>query len=467
MRAWAAGALVVCAHLAIWANSETYAAAQGPPPSSSSWLDVYREPATRLIGAATADDVSWQRLAELTDTFGSRLSGSQGLAGAIRWALGRMRDDTLENVHTEPVLVPHWVRGGERAEILLPSPQPLQVLGLGGTVPTPPAGLEATLLVVGSFDELRSRSAEVKGRIVLFNTPFASYPETVVYRTGGARAASAYGAVAVLVRSIGPVGLQTLHTGSVEYAAETRAIPAAAVSVEDANRLARMVARGQSVRLRLWLENAELPDADSANVVADLVGRERPDEIVLLGGHLDSWDVGTGASDDAVGSIVTWEALRLMKKLGLRPRRTVRVVLWTNEENGVRGGRAYATQHAAEASKHVFALESDSGVFGPATLGFTGSVRARQVMRDVVTLLAPIGLGELVGGGGGADIGPIAQLATAPTMAYIGDPGKFFPIHHTNADTVDRIAPADVSRAVAAIAVVAYVVAEMPEPLGR
>ena len=215
------------------------------------------------------------------------------------------------------------------------------------------------------------------------------------------------------------------------------------------------------------LEGHKEPDTESANVVGEILGREKPNEIVLLGGHFDSWDVGTGASDDAVGCIVTWEALRLMVKLGIRPRRTIRVVLWTNEENGMRGASAYAEKHAAEASDHVFALESDLGVFAPAVLGFSGSQPARAVMEQIGSLLRPLGLHEITTGGGGADIGPIAQAGRVPTMAYVGDAARFFVIHHSAADTVDRIQPEEVSKAVAAIAVVAYAVAEMPERLPK
>lgn len=439
------------------------ARAQAPGPA---WLAPYRETAARLVRAATADDFAWQRLAELTDTYGSRLSGSENYARAAAWAVETLRRDGLD-ARTEEVMVPRWERGLETAEIVDPPRHPLVIAGLGGTVPTPPGGLEAEVLVVESFEELRARAAEARGRIVLFNAPFVNYTETVSYRTSGARAAALYGASAVLVRSIGPMGLRTVHTGTVNYVPDAPSIPAAAVSAEDANRIARLITRGRRVRVRLTLENRPLPDVASVNVIGELRGREHPEQIVLLGGHLDSWDTGTGASDDAVGCIVTWEALRLMKRLGLQPRRTVRVVLWANEENGLRGGAAYAERHAAEARDHVFALESDSGVFWPATLGFTGSNAARLQVRDIVTLLAPLGFSEPVVGGGGADIGPIAQAGNAPTMAYIGDAGKFFPIHHTPADTVDRIAAEDVSRAAAAIAVLSWVVAEMPAPLPR
>jgi carboxypeptidase Q len=227
------------------------------------------------------------------------------------------------------------------------------------------------------------------------------------------------------------------------------------------------VARGLTVRVRLKMEARTEADTPSANVVGEIRGRLRPQEIVLLGGHLDSWDVGTGASDDGVGCIATWEAARLITSLGLRPRRTIRVVLWVNEENGLRGANAYAEKYAAQAADHVFALESDSGVFEPASLGFTGSSGARSIMRDIASLLSPLGMSEIVGGGGGADIGPISQAGNTPMGAYLGNPARYFTVHHTAADTVERIAPAEVAKAAAAIAVVAYVIAEMPDQLPR
>ncbi len=202
-------------------------------------------------------------------------------------------------------------------------------------------------------------------------------------------------------------------------------------------------------------------------MVGELLGRERPEDIILVGGHFDSWDVGTGASDDGVGCVVTWEAARLMKKLNLRPRRTVRVVLLTNEENGLRGGNAYLGAHQAAADKHILAIESDSGVFAPSRLGFTGSDAAQAIVREIGSLLAPLGLQDIGPGGGGADIGPIAQAGRVPMLAYQGDSGRYFTIHHTPADTVDRIAPEDVSKAAAALAIVSYVIAEMPQALPK
>lgn len=434
---------------------------------SSNWLNAYRDDATRLIRAELGDDVAWRRLAELTDLHGARLAGSENLTRALTWAVETMKADGLENVRIDPVMVPHWVRGRESAEIVDPARHQIEILGLGGTVATPSSGIEADVLVVGSFDDLHTRGAEARGRIVLFNAPFTSYSETVTYRTGSARAAAQYGAVAVLVRAVGPVGLRTAHTGSVQYSPGQAQIPAASVSAEDANRISRLTAAGRRVRIKLLLEGHYEPDAASGNVVGEIRGRERPDEIVLLGGHIDSWDVGAGASDDGVGCIVTWEAARLMKKLGIRPRRTVRIVLWTNEENGLRGATAYGEKYASTAANHVFALESDSGVFAPSALGFSGSTAARSMILQIGTLLAPLGMSDIGPGGGGADIGPIAQAGNVPTMAYLGDAARYFVIHHTPADTVERIAPEEIARAAAAISVIAYVVAEMPERLPR
>src|SRR6185436_2994864 len=235
----------------------TTVSAQTPP--THSWLTPLREDATRLLKAATADDFAWQRLAELTDTYGNRLSGSENLTRAVDWAVRTMKADGLENVRTERVMVPHWVRGREAAETVDPPRHQIPILGLGGTAPTPPGGLEAEVLVVTSFDDLRVKSADAKNRIVLFNVPYNGYSETVTYRNGGARSAAQYGAVAALVRSVGPLGLRTTHTGSVSYAPGQTQIPAAAVSSEDANRIARLSTRGRMVRMRLTLESRNEP----------------------------------------------------------------------------------------------------------------------------------------------------------------------------------------------------------------
>ena len=430
---------------------------------NDSWLDPYRAPATRIVEEATAGDEAWQRLALMTDTFGPRLSGSAGLEEALRWAALEMKED-FDEVRLDPVKVPHWVRGRERLEIVAPHPGHVAMLGLGNSIGTA-APIEAEVLVVKSFADLDAHAARAKGRIVLFNVPYTTYGETVQYRGAGPSRAADHGAVAALVRSIGPAGLRTPHTGSLRYAQGRPQIPAAAIAAEDADRLQRMQDRGTRVVLRLSMEARFLPDADSANLVAEYRGREKPDEIVAIGCHIDSWDVGAGATDDGGGCIAMWEAVRVLKKLRLRPRRTIRVVFWTNEENGLRGGLAYRDRYRDELPKHVMMLESDSGVFRPTGFGFSGPEGGRILVTQIGSLLAPIGAQTIGPNGGGADIGPSVEAGEIPAMSLEVDGSKYFLIHHTQADTVDKIPPDDLARCVAAVAVMSYVVADMPHTL--
>ncbi|HXI29601.1 MAG TPA: M20/M25/M40 family metallo-hydrolase [Vicinamibacterales bacterium] len=438
-----------------------------PPAGGPAWLDVYRAPASRLIGEAVSGTFAWDRLATLTDTIGNRLSGTPALDRAIQWAVAEMTRDGLENVHTERVMVPKWVRGSESAEIVEPVHHQIVMLGLGDSVGTTGDGVQGEVLVVRSFEELDARASAARGRIVLFNVPFTSYGETVRFRSMGPSRAARHGAVAMLVRAVGPSGLRTPHTGALSYTGDAPKIPAAAVSTEDADRLQRMTDRGGRVVVRLKMEAHFEPDAPSANVVGEIRGRERPEEIVVVSGHLDSWDVGAGATDDGGGCVVTWEAVRLMKKLNLRPRRTVRVVLWTNEENGGRGGLGYRDQHRAELARHVLMLESDGGVFRPQGFGFTGSDAARETVKAIATLLSGIAADQISPGGGGADIGPSMQEAHIPGMSLDVDGSKYFLIHHTPADTVDKIDPVEMAKCAAAVAVMAYVVADLPQRLGE
>jgi carboxypeptidase Q len=301
---------------------------------------------------------------------------------------------------------------------------------------------------------------------VFFNVAFTNYGETVRFRSGGPSRAARLGAVAMLIRSVGPDGLRTPHTGALQYSADTRKIPAAAIAAEDADRVQRMADRGSRVVVRLKMEAHFEAEAESANVIGEIRGREKPDEIVVVSGHLDSWDVGAGATDDGGGCVVTWEALRLMKKLNLRPRRTVRVVLWTNEENGGRGGLAYRDQHRNELPKHVMMMESDGGVFRPLGFGFTGTDVARQTVKNIASLLSGIGADQVSVGGGGADIGPSVQEAHVPSMSLDVDGAKYFLIHHTAADTIDKIDPVEMAKCAAAVAVMAYVVADLAQRLG-
>ena len=428
--------------------------------------DSHRNDATRLISAATRDSAAWKRLATLSDTFGPRFSGTANLERAIEWVLAEMKKDGLENVRGEEAMVPRWVRGQESAELVSPRRQKLPMLGLGGSVGTGANGITADVLVVSSFDDLKARAAEAGGKIVLYDVPFTNYGATVQYRGTGAIEAAKVGAVASLIRSVTPYSMRTPHTGGMRYDSTVTRIPAAALTVEDAMMLHRMQDRGERIRINLRMDAETLPDVQSHNVVAELRGREKPEEIVVMGGHIDSWDVGSGAMDDGGGVIIAWEALRLMKELGLRPRRTIRVVGWTNEENGLRGGTAYRDAHATELDHHVVAIESDGGVFRPVGFGFTGSDAARSILRDVIALLKPIGADTLLAQGGGADIGPIMQRGV-PGMSHVVDGTKYFWYHHTDADTPDKLDPVEVAKNVAAIAVVAYVIADLPEKLPR
>jgi carboxypeptidase Q len=433
-----------------------------PPPTVK--IDRYRAAAARIIGAALTSDRAYSRLAHLTDHIGHRLSGSQNLERAIEWAISEMKRDGLDNVRGENVMVPHWVRGEESLEMLAPVPRKLQMLGLGNSVGTSAEGITAEAIVVRSFEELDRLGEQVRGKIVVYNAPYANYGATVEYRWAGASRAARYGAVAALVRSITPVSLQTPHTGAMGYDADQPKIPTAAVTIEVAEFLQRMNDRGDHPRLRLKMEAKFLPDAESANVVAELKGSEKPHEIVLISGHYDSWDVGQGAHDDGGGCIVAWEAVRLLKELGLKPRRTIRVVLYTNEENGLRGGNAYHDAHRAEIAKHVLAIESDSGVYRPEGFGLaaTAPLQVRSNMQEIAKLLSGIGADQIAADGGGADIGPLMRDGVIGASLDV-DGAHYFDIHHTPADTLDKVNPRELALCVATMAVMAYVVADLPE----
>jgi Zn-dependent M28 family amino/carboxypeptidase len=327
---------------------------------------------------------------------------------------------------------------------------------------------------VHSWAELEAKGADVKGAIVLYDVAMpawsddkgAGYGETVPYRGQGASRAARQGAVAVLMRSVTSHSLSTPHTGAMNYAADAPKIPALAVTVEDSALIARLAAQGK-VTVRLRSEAQALPDVESANVIGELRGREKPDEIVVIGGHIDSWDVGQGAHDDGAGVVTMMQAAATLKKLGLVPRRTVRVVLFTNEENGVRGGRAYAKDHADELARTVLALESDSGGFAP--VGFSVQVKPDEALdrmkarvTDVVSLLRPIHATRVTVGHNGTDIGPMA-VANVPLVGLDTDGRTYFDIHHTEADTLDKVDPAALADDVAAVAALAFVVADMPE----
>ena len=434
----------------------------------------YRKTGDRIIQAAMLNEGAWEKLAHLCDRIGPRLSGSAGYDEAVRWAVQQMKTDGLQNVMTPPVKVPCWVRGREQAALVEPFSRALHVLGLGGSVPTPAGGLVARVVVVKSFEELEALAPETaRGAIVLFNPPWEGYGRTVRYRSSGASRAAKAGAAGVLIRSVTPNSLQSPHTGMLNYEPNVPKIPAAALSVEDAAFLERLYSKAERPTVRLELESQSLPDADSANVVGEIRGSEKPEEIVVISAHLDSWDVGQGAHDDGGGCVVALESAHLIQSLGLKPRRTIRVVLFANEENGLQGGTAYREWVKSEIKHHVAAIELDSGVEKPQGFGasFLNLDRESQARSDAFRKLGEIGKlletmqsGTVSEGGGGADIGPLMREGV-PGFALRSQGGSYFDWHHSAADTLDKVNPDYLRRNLAAATVLLYVLADMPDLL--
>ena len=453
--------------------SETGTFQPGAPPRSAIARD-YGEAAARIIAAARADRAAYAKLVHLADRIGNRLAGSAALDRAIAWAAQAMKDDGHE-VRTEPVTVPHWVRGAERASITAPIERSLAVLGLGGSVATPKGGLAAPVVVVRSWDELDRQPERLKGAIVLYDVALpawdeekgSGYGDVSRFRSRGPSRAAQLGAAGVLMRSITAHSLRTPHTGALHSDPALPKIPAAAVTVEDAQLIARLAAQGP-VTVRMQLEAQQLPDAPSANVIGELRGRERPDEVVVIGAHIDSWDVGQGAHDDGAGCVQVMQAITVLRQLGLTPRRTIRVVLFTNEENGLRGARAYAEAHQAELGRTVLAVEADSGGFSPR--GFSVEVKPEVAPRilprvaQIAALLGPVGPIKVTAGHSGADLIPLIP-AGVPGVGLVTDGRRYFDYHHTEADTIDKVDPAQLADGVAALAVLAYVAADLPDRL--
>ena len=426
----------------------------------------YVETSLKIISKSLTDSTAYNRLGYMCDTFGPRLSGSKNLENAINWILKEMESDGFENVRGEKVAVPTWIRGKESATLLSPFKKELSMLGLGGSIATPRGGLKAEVIVVNDWDELESRSNEVPGKIVLFNAPFTSYGETVAYRYSGASAAAKHGAVASLIRSIGPWSMNTPHTGVMAYNDDVQKTPHAALTMEDAMMLSRIHDRGNKIIVKLDMNARMVADRWSRNVLGEIKGSMYPDEVVVVGGHIDSWDVGQGAHDDGGACIASWEAIRLIKELGLKPKRTIRCVMWTNEENGGKGNKGYRDMHMDEMDKHVLAIESDGGVFSPKGFGFSGNDSARKIVEEIHALMKPIGANTISEGGRAADVAPLNDEGV-PVMSLKVEGSKYFWYHHTNADTFDKVDFNEFNRCVAAIAIMAYVVADLDEPLPR
>ncbi len=428
-----------------------------------------KETSDKLIKSALANNLGFERLAHLTDYYGPRLSGSEVLEQGIDWVVQEMEKDGFDRVWTQPVTVPHWVRGKESATLVAPIQKELPMASLGGSVGTPEEGITAEVMLVKSFEDLEKRGSEAKGKIVLFNVPFTTYGQTVQYRVNGASAAAKHGAVASALASVASYSMQTPHTGTMSYEDGVRKIPHAAITVEDANLIERFIKRGETVSLTLKMEAENLPDAQSRNVIAEIKGSEFPEEIIVMGGHIDAWDNGHGAMDDGGGCVAAWEALRLIKETGVRPKRTIRVVLWTNEENGLRGANEYlrwVKEDEKSLDNHILAMESDAGVFDPIGFGFSGSDDAYKILSSIGELLKPADSGEVRKGGGGADIGPLMRNGV-PGMGLNVDGSKYFWFHHTAVDTIDKLNIDDFNECVATMAVFAYAVADLDVRLPR
>ena len=438
----------------------------------------------QLHGAALSSDYAYVQLAHLCNNIGPRLSGSPQAQQAVQYVAAEMRRLGLD-VQLEKVRVPHWVRGAETSELVQfagqapGTTQKIVLTALGGSVATPAEGLTAEVIAVESFEQLASFGrGKIAGRIVLFNARFDkqmaaqgfaldAYSQAVIYRGAGPSAAARLGAVASLVRSVGGADYRLPHTGAFGYAGDAPKIPAAAVAAEDADLIAYLTAQGP-VRLHLTLTPQTLSDVESYNVIADVKGSEHPEQVIIVSGHLDSWDLGTGAIDDGAGVAVAMQVAQLIKRLGLRPKRTIRVIAWMNEENGLMGGKTYAEDHKAAFANHVAAIESDLGAGHP--IGFTAHVnsKALEMLRPIASVLQASGANVIrqSQNAEGADISPL-DAAGVPTFAPIQDNRTYFNYHHTAADTLDKVVPRELAENAAVVAVLAYAIANLPEALPR
>jgi carboxypeptidase Q len=446
--------------------------------------DIYSEQLKselrQLREAALASDYAYKQVAHLSNNIGPRLSGSPQAEQAVRYVAEELRRLGLD-VRLEKVMVPHWTRGAETGELVefagqAPNTaQKIILTALGGSVATPSEGITAEVVVIESFDQLRAMGRQrVEGKIVLFNVRFdkqmaaqgmagEAYGQAVVYRGIGASEAARLGAVASMIRSVGGAEYRLPHTGSLRYLDDAPKIPAAALAAEDADLIAYLAGQGR-VRMKLTLTPQTLADAPSFNVVADIKGSEHPEQIIIVSGHLDSWDLGTGAIDDGAGVAVAMQVANLVKQLKLRPKRTIRVIAWMNEENGLMGGRTYAQDHNAEIANHIAAIESDLGAGHPA--GFSGhaSDKAIEMLRPLSAILQ--GVARQTSNPEGADVSPL-DAAGVPTFAPIQDARTYFNYHHTAADTLDKIVPRELAENAAVMATLAYAIANLPERLPR
>lgn len=459
----------------------SFGQAAGPTPAlySEGTLAEMKRIQTSALSAVFAYD----QTAYLTNNIGPRLSGSAQAERAVQYVAEQMRKMNLE-VRLQPVKVPRWIRGVETGEIVqfegmaAGTTQKIVLTALGGSIATPETGTTADVVVVNDFAELaRLGTAGVKGKIVLFNNKFdrelqasgfggRAYGQAVQYRFGGAAAAARLGAVAALVRSAGGSQNRLAHTGVMGYADGVAKIPAAAVSYEDAETIAYLSRMG-NVRVKLILTPKLMPEAPSFNVIGDIRGSEKPDEVVVISGHLDSWDLGTGALDDAAGVAVAMQTAYLLKDLGIRPKRTIRIIAWMNEENGGAGSRAYFAEQSGAVARHFAAIESDLGASHPVGFKFAGKAEALPYLAPVSALLASQGAGgSELNPEVGADIDPLTKKGV-PSFSPWFDQRTYFNYHHTAADTLDKIDPKELAEVGSLTAVLAYALANLEVSLPR
>jgi len=448
----------------------------------------------RLQQAALSSDYGYRQVAHLADNIGPRLTGSAQAAKAVDYVAGELKAIGCE-VQLEKVMVPHWVRGEETAALVqFPgmvenTTQKIVLCALGGSVATPNEGISAEVITVKNFDELKAMPRDkVAGKIVLFNYPFdkriaaegrggEAYGEAVVYRGDGPSAAARQGAVACLIRSVGGADYRIPHTGQTKYADDAPKIPACAVTAEDADLIVDLatgrvrpdggLAKQGPVQMRLVLTPQTLPDVESANVIGDIKGSEHPEQVVIVSGHLDSWDLGTGAIDDGAGVAVSMEAANLIQKLHLKPKRTIRVIAWMNEENGLAGSKQYAKDHEKDWANHFATMETDGGAGHPIGLNIKAKPEVKAMLKPVAAILQESGAGMLsLAEHAGADIEPM-EKAGVPAFAPIQDSRFYFNYHHTPADTLDKIVPKELAENSAIVAVWAYALANSEQPLPR
>ncbi len=448
-----------------------------PAPPDSSTARPYEMVAMQLITDGLGSGQAYRMLSELTGSVGARLSGSPQADRAIEWARRTMTDLGFDKVWLEKVMVPHWVRGPIEEAYAEGAPgrdrMPLSVAALGGSIGTPGGPVTASVVQVKSFEELRAMGSAARGKIIFFNrpmdpakiNPFEAYGGAVDQRGQGAIEAARAGGVAAIVRSMTLRRDDFPHTGGMRYNDSIARVPAAAISTLDADYLDSLLGAEKDVRVSLRLSCETLPDVEQANVIGEIRGTEKPDEVLVVGGHLDSWDKGTGAHDDGAGSVQAIEALRLIRAAGLHPKRTIRAVLFINEENGLRGGTDYAKRDRGS-ERHILAMESDAGGFTPQGFGVStdSAILAKDpgIVSKLATwsyLFAPIGADDISAGGGGADISPLGRLGV-PCVGLNVDAHRYFDYHHSDNDTFDKVNARELHLGASVMAILLYVIAQ-------